>query len=322
LDGVDNGGVISNGNQRTDAPLLSGFQGELFRADIVWPLAAQAAEITTLRDSQTAARRAQIDRREEREAQAQWEHTARHQAGAENMLASSAALDLPEINYHGRPLSEILRNPHAAGTNQLTLSQMLTPKQIITGNEPESVTFEVPMDYDAVTNSGELDLLVDTNNDDSEEGTLAQQMDLSPADNGNCRLTWSTIFECPGKHVLQIGLSLSDSPQAKQEIAGPCQPYVITNLCQVSLTSAHFDEDAGATLRAKLPELNATYTIEFNATNGTPLKAISGSTTDGSIKVYWDLIDKDGQRFTNNFFNSVIHLKLTDSGREQTMKGP
>ena len=35
-----------------------------------------------------------------------------------------------------------------------------------------------------------------------------------------------------------------------------------------------------------------------------------------------DLVEEKGQLFTENFFNSVLRLKLTESGREQTMKAP
>ncbi len=56
--------------------------------------------------------------------------------------------------------------------------------------------------------------------------------------------------------------------------------------------------------------------------DGQPLKTISGSTTNGLLAERWDLIDEQGRRFTNNFFDSVFHITLPDSGRSQTMKGP
>jgi hypothetical protein len=52
------------------------------------------------------------------------------------------------------------------------------------------------------------------------------------------------------------------------------------------------------------------------------LKTFNGSTTDGTIKIFWDLVDEQGRLFTNNFFGSVIHISLPGSGRSQTMKGP
>ena len=74
--------------------------------------------------------------------------------------------------------------------------------------------------------------------------------------------------------------------------------------------------------RAKLPEANGKYVIDLVATNGTLLKTITGSTSEGVIKEHWDLIDDHHRRFTNDCFNSVFHITLPDSGRSQTMKGP
>jgi hypothetical protein len=322
LDDVDHGGLIPITEPRAAFGSRAAAGGQSSGDNIVWPLPANETDIATLRKNQIAARRDLIDKRDRWQAETQWEWTARHQAASQNVRTSSAAPALPEITYHDRPLGEILRNTNSVAANPLTLTQTLTPRQVLTGDEPEAVTFEIPIAYDALTNVGELNLLVDANDDSADEMGSAQPAELGRAENGNCRLAWHTIFECPGKHELQIGLTLDDSGPNKREVDGPSLSFTITNLCQFSLTSAHFDEEIGATLRAKLPEPNATYTIEFNATNGSPLNAVSGSTTDGFIEVFWDLIDKNGTRFTNDFFNSVIHLKLTDSGREQTMKGP
>ena len=105
-------------------------------------------------------------------------------------------------------------------------------------------------------------------------------------------------------------------------LRGPAISVVSSNLCQFSLASAHFDPAMGASFQARLPEQNASYVIELNTTNGTLLKTITGSTTNGVIKVHWDLMDDHGVRFTNDFFNSVFHITLPDSGRSQTLKGP
>jgi hypothetical protein len=219
-------------------------------------------------------------------------------------------------------LSETLRNPTTSGTNQLTLGQMLTLKQIITGAEPETITFEMPVKYDVVTNLGNLCLFIDTNNDDCDEGCNVQQMACNRADNGDCLLVWSTIYESSGKHALQAGLVVEDLPPNNPDLSGPLLPVTITNFCQFSIASAYFDPATGATFHAKLPESNGNYTIELNDTNGTLLKTITGGTSNGVIKVHWNLIDDHRQRFTGNFFNSVFHITLPDSGRSQTLRGP
>jgi hypothetical protein len=145
-------------------------------------------------------------------------------------------------------------------------------------------------------------------------------LECNRADNGNCRLVWSTIFEAPGRHAVQMALQMNEWPT--NLFTGPYVPWVITNLCQFSLASAHFDQDAGATFHARLPEANARYTIELNATNGTRLQTISGGTATGELKEHWDLMDNQGRRFTGDTFNTVFHITLPDSGRSQTLRGP
>jgi len=147
-------------------------------------------------------------------------------------------------------------------------------------------------------------------------------MECNRASNGDCLLVWSTIYESPGKHALQASLFLTDHQADKPDISGPFLPFVVSNLCQFSTSSAHFDQDTGATWRARLPEPNASYSIELNTTNGTRLKTMAGGTFNGVIKVHWDLTDDHGQRFTNDEFKSVFHLTFPDSGRTQTLKGP
>ena len=322
LDCVDNGGKIQPrmGNENFARPLRPGMP--LPEADIVWPLPAAMAAVAQRRQEQLTAVQNRTDQAEDELAAAQWGHAARHQAAVELLLANTMSQNTPDPVFHGHHLSEMLRNQNSSGTNQPTLGEMLTLKQIVTGVEPETVTFEVPVSYDAVTNMGELCLIMDTNNDDSDEGCLVQQMEFNRADNGNCLLVWSTIYDSPGKHALQAYLLPKDQLSNNPDICGPTLPFVVSNLCQFSVTSAHFDPAMGATFRAKLPEANGNYTAEMLATNGKLLKTIIGSTTNGAIKMHWNLLDEHGQRFTDNFFNSVFHITLPDSGRTQTLRGP
>ena len=48
----------------------------------------------------------------------------------------------------------------------------------------------------------------------------------------------------------------------------------------------------------------------------------AGSTSNGVIKVHWDLTDERGNKRTNDSFDSVFRIALPDSGRSQAMKGP
>jgi hypothetical protein len=319
----DNGGKILNPEDRMAALREFRSTGIAPEADIVWPLPADMAEINAVQQREQTVRENRADEMEEMQANAEWDFTSKRQAEVGKLLAQSAKFVSPDTMYHGRPLTEILQNVNSAGTNHLSLAELLTPHQIITGAEPETVTFDIPIAYDVLTNVGSLDLYVDPATDtDSDVGAYALQCDSSRATNGDCLLAWSTIYECPGKHALTVGLTLNDLPPDKQDFGGFMLPFDVTNLCQFSLSSAHFDPETGATWRARLPEKNASYIVECNTTNGAHLKTLAGTTTDGVIKLHWDLVDDHGQRFTNDFFNSVFHITLPDSGRSQTLRGP
>ena len=323
LDCVDHGGQMPLGERRGRFAYGSGGFGTPPKGDIVWPLAASTAVVEALRAAEAKAQAQRADQGEDMAAAVQWNQSARHQADVEKLLAAPASQNPPDLKYHGRHLSEVLRNRAASGTNQLTLGEMLTLKQIITGAEPETVTFEMPVSHDVVTKLGGLFLFIDpANNEESDEGCNVQQMECNRADNGDCLLVWSTIYESPGKHALQAGLMVNELPPNSPDISGPLMPFTITNLCQISLSSAYFDPGTGCTIHAKLPERNGNYTIELNTTNGALLKTITGSTSNGVIKEHWDLIDDHGRHFTNHVFNSVFHITLPDSGRSQTLKGP
>ena len=168
-----------------------------------------------------------------------------------------------------------------------------------------------------------MGLYIDPSPDeDSDEGCAVGQLECRRAVNGNCLLVWRTIYESPGEHALQMGLDLNEPARADEVVVGLVAPFVVSNLCQFSLSSAYFNLELGATLRAKLPEPNGTYTIELTSTAGDRLRKITGSTSNGVIKVHWDLTDDHGRKCTNNAYGTLIHVTLPDSGRSQKLKGP
>jgi hypothetical protein len=121
---------------------------------------------------------------------------------------------------------------------------------------------------------------------------------------------------------LQTGLVLNGPARADEEIIGPLAAFVVTNLCQFSLSSAHFEREYGVTLHARLPEPNGAYTIELKSVAGETLRTITGTTSNRVIKVHWDLQDNAGNVCTNEAFDTVFHITLPDSGRSQTLRGP
>jgi hypothetical protein len=349
LDCVDNGGKM----QGSARPRDSYGDGPPFRtaadADLVWPRPASAEESEIQHQVEKKALAEQRDSLEERQADYYWRRTTRRQAKAQALLQAppQPITKTKESAYRGRPLSEVLRNRAASGTNHLTLTEMLTLRQVFTGAEPESATFELPIAYDVLTNLGSLHLFIDftgAEDADSDEGFQVGQFECERATNGNCLLVWNTIYEAPGIHALQAGLALEAGQKSddngkpvvplgpdglpfshtisSEELSGPLTPIVVSNLCQFSLGSAYFNPAFGATLRAKLLELSGRYSADMKLPAGKVLKTITGSTSNGVITVHWDLTDEHGQVCTNQAYDSVFHIELPDSGRSQTLKGP
>lgn len=300
----------------------SGGFGSRQGTDLVWPRPASAAEAEHLRKEQLKAEDEQTAILEEMERIDQWDRTARRQAKVEAILKTPPHPKTKAPAWRGRLLTEVLRNEQTGGTNLMTLSEMLMLHQVITGAEPETVTFEVSIKYDVLTNIGSLTLYIDPCKDDSDEGCQVGQLECRPATNGNCLLVWNTIFESPGKHALLAGLDLEQPERSDEEIVGPVIPFVLTNLCQFSLTSVHFQREHGVTLSAKLAESKGDFSVEFRSASGGLLKTISGATSDGFIKVHWDLIDDHGNLCTNASFDPILRLALPESGRAQTLRGP
>jgi hypothetical protein len=343
LDCVDDGGTMRGARQQqlTRGSVLQqaladpeslGF-GAGKGTDIVWPRAASEAEAQHLEEEERKAERDRLAMISEEQAARQWTRTAHRMARNNSLDESVLAGTTIEPLYLGQPLGEALRTKLTiADTNKLSLAEMLTLRPIHTGSEPETLTFELPIKYDALTNIGELKLQIDPIKDrDFYEDWDAEMFVCSRATNGNCLLVWSTIFEAPGKHALRTALvwqapsetSRTGPYYGKQNMTvGPVAWFDVTNLCQFSLSSAHFYPEHGVMLRARLVESNVVYTAEIEAPSGDVLKTLEGTNSDGVLELFWDLKDERGTLCTNTEYRTVFHITLPDSGRAQTIRGP
>ena len=326
LDCVDNGGKALTHEQRARVMRANQDAGIFDAApetDIVWPRPASAADVEARRQEEKRSQELQKRRYLNGISDREWTDSIARQSRVAKILAMKWSLNTEQPSFKGRSVGDLISNVKLSGTNQLSLGDLLTPKPIVTGMEPEDITFELPVSYDAVTNNGFLSLIVDAEQDNPALFDSGGRMqDCGRATNGNCLLVWHTIYDPPGCHVVQVHLSLDDKRKGSLYINGPPISVVTSNLCQFSLASAYFDPETGATLQARLPEANGNYTIDFNTTNGVRLKTFTGSTTNGIIQAHWDLVDDQGHRFTNNFFSSIFHIMLPASGLSQTLRGP
>jgi hypothetical protein len=205
-------------------------------------------------------------------------------------------IDLSGDGLVGRIKKVLEMNPFDA-SNPLTLTQ------VITGGEPDVVTFQTPINYEVVdynsTNQiGKLDLLMD-----GEPLPVAYESDS----NGLCLLTWNATFTPPGKHIFQAVFNLNTTRVA----AGPTpDPTVITAMGKLTTFTnqngvqfdpfyCQYSDSEGAILYATTPTCpDADYTIELQTTNGVHIRTITGSTTNGEISEPWDLTDDNGYVIT------------------------
>ena len=321
LDCADDGGKLTprqrpgdGGGPMRDFGLGTG-------TDLVWPLPASQAERDRYHQEQQTALDNLLASARETEDVLWWDRTAKRQSHVERILKAppTAATDPPR--FDGRALTEILQLNTIQG--KLTLPQLLTLTQIKTGDEPEFVTFELPIKYDALTNIGSLELYIDPDpEEDSDEGQQVSKCDCFGSSNGSCRLVWNTIYEAPGNHALMAGLDLGAATRSNAFFMGPLIPFAVSNLCQFSPSSAYFQPGLGADLRAKSLESNCTWSVEIKSPDGRVLRNMAGRTEDGIIKAHWNLQDNHRADCTNAAYDTVWRVTLPDSGRSQILRGP
>jgi len=201
----------------------------------------------------------------------------------------------------------------ALGMTSADPNNPLSLKQIITGDEPQIATFEVPISYNMLTNIGEVKLLVD--------GSYVSWQGSYAGTNGDCTIQWNTMYNSPGNRLLQAILNLNgiklfeDTPsQNIRSAQGLAAVFDSTNAMQFDDTYLEFD-DNGANLYAKTPACsNASYTIELQTTNGQHIKTITNSTTSGVISENWDLMDDSGNAVAYDNVDAVFNVNLQDRG--------
>jgi hypothetical protein len=220
-------------------------------------------------------------------------------------------------------LRDYLCNNKTANTNQPTIADMVTPKQILTGAEPADLTFELPVRYEAGTNMCSVTLLVDANPDDPESDDAGgKQQELVRAPSDSSLLVWHAIYDPAARHAVQVQLTGRSDGGGFFACKGPAVAVNTSNLCQFSLDCATYLASLGARFHARLPETNGDYSIECLTTNGAHLATLTGSATNGEFDTTWNLVDDQGHRLNGETFNTIVHITLPNSGRTQTLRGP
>jgi hypothetical protein len=198
------------------------------------------------------------------------------------------------------------RVKRALNMNPLDPGNPLALNQIITGQEPDVATYEVPIKYATLTNAGSLNLRLET-----QSATL---QDIVPAPDGNCLLRWNTDYETPGQHFLQpefdYGGPVDDTQPGTYSGQGSLTTFNSPNALQFFEQTSMFQYNVGAVLYAQAPGLSGnSYTIELRDLNdpASPhIKTISGNVASDVILTSWDLTYDDGvTQFTGDSVAAV-----------------
>ena len=319
LDCLDNSGAMPpHGRRGAPERVPPGF-GLQPETDLVWPRPASGAEIAAQEHhEQKQDELAETAMRKHRAAEEAHEEVAR-QAAVQKLLALKPKFRTKEPTFNGQSLSHLLRNNGASGTKRPALDELLTLKQIITGEEPDLATFEVPIRYDVVSKIGELHLLVDVDPQAPSDHEWGGRQQSARATNGNCLLIWNTLYDPPGQHALQARLLCHEATDQQEiDVSGPVLPFLSTNLLQLDPL---FDlVGTRAFFSAKLAESDGTYTIDLRSPSGAHIRTLTGATSNGVIEVPWDLTDEHGNKYTNDSFECRLAVTLPKSGRSQTLK--
>jgi hypothetical protein len=161
LDCVDDGGDMRPSQlEKAHFPPMGGPRG----LDLVWPRPASADELIVYHKQRADEHEAQQAGRIQSMIEG-IRFEARQRSSVIARLEQLHGEGQPRVTeepfWQGRPLSRVLHNTNSLGTNGLAFDQVLTLRQIITGQEPGIATFEVPVSYDALAEVGALALLVD-----------------------------------------------------------------------------------------------------------------------------------------------------------------
>ena len=202
----------------------------------------------------------------------------------------------------------------ALGMSPFDTSNPLTLTQVATGQEPDIVAFEVPIQYSTLNSIGELELSVD--------GKIATLNECDQAINGHCLLKWNADYEPPGPHSVQaeftIGGQVSGGVIGGTDTfvgsgTGPSQQFNSPTAAQFYAATAGF-MSSGTTLYATTPtSQNATYTIDLYDPSTTPptlIRSFSGSTSTGVIQESWDGKYSNETQFTGDKVEAEYTITL------------
>ncbi len=216
------------------------------------------------------------------------------------LLVSCSERSDDDLDLHGNGLTR--RAERILGVDPSARSNPLVLIPVLTGEEPFTLTYEVPVQTDVRSNSCELVLF--------DNGKRSDAYVLTRQTNGTYILDWGTTFASFGSHALRVGLQGPTHTIAY----GPERLENITNLVQFDLDSTSFGSKACIYGKLRVP--SADYSIEIYDTNTNLVKTIAGHTDRGLIDVVWDLRAASGQLRDDQEFQAKVYIRPIVAGTD------
>lgn len=201
-------------------------------------------------------------------------------------------------------------DPFFDPTNPLIL------KQVITGEESDTVTFQVPINFHILTNVADIQLRLDGGT-----GPEVQDCKENAAD-GTTLLGWKTTFTPPGHHYLQAKLCLTvfdfNTGSPITTAVGNPVLFQTQNAIQFDSFYSYFDNN-GATLYA-LTFPGTAYSIELSDANGAHLRTFTGTVSADATEInqFWDLTDDNNNAYIGDSFTAAFTITPPSSSGPET----
>jgi hypothetical protein len=241
-------------------------------------------------------------------------HTTAGVADSVNPLYDD--VDLSNDGIPGRIKQVLGRNPAVFSPLQLT--------QIITGEEPQILTFDTGISSTLFPMTiGSIKLFVD--------GTQAPIQGLDTGNNGTHQISWNTIYNPSGQHIISASLALNqkearsidDDPLANSgmlatQCVGPIMQVYTGNPMYIPPQYARYDSSGYLPIYALEIEPGSTVTFDFADQNSNPIASKqTTASADGTIDTLWDLTKSDGTQYSGPIAATVTAQGSTGAPPQQ-----
>lgn len=136
----------------------------------------------------------------------------------------------------------------------------------------------------------------------------AANIQLAQGPDGTWWLNWDTTHLTNGSYSIQAAMQYGLNSTM---LFGSAKAIEVTNIMMFDQTSSQFT-DSGLIIDTTLAVANANYTVYLYDESGTPLVYTSGSTANGKIQLYWDLLNQYGTQISFGNIQAAFTLTGTN----------